>query len=226
MLYAPAVWVFFLHSGGCYKHCQADWFWDPNARKKEDPNSWSIQHYEIMHDTTAVRECPQYYDGYITLSCWSGKVTMTRGHCSKNCRPGRFLVRPGVIVRNREMLSGYMASQIPCPPSFDGNMRLQCTEGVVSLGSGGCNQTCSPGIVKTAPFGELGDNKVAEIACPDSGTIKIRCNDGLITALSGECNKGCKAGTTAGSRSSAASGSSPNAAVQHEAQAWKGLHTR
>jgi hypothetical protein len=180
-----------VHSGGCFKHCQADWFWDPAATKKEDPNSWSVQHYEIMHDTSAVRECPKYFDGYITLSCWSGKVTMTKGHCSKNCRPGRVWIRPGVVVRNREMLSGFMASQIPCPPSFDGNMRLACNEGEVSLGSGGCNQTCSPGVRKTAPYGELGDNKEAEIACPDTGTIMIKCNDGFITVLGGECFKGC-----------------------------------
>jgi len=182
-----------VYSGGCFKHCQADWFYDP---KQPDPTrSWSIQHYEIMHGTTTIRECPKYFDGLITLSCWSGKITMIKGHCSKNCRPGRFQVRAGVVVRNREMLSGFLASQIPCPPSFNGNMRLACNEGVVSLGYGGCNSTCSPGVLLTAPYGELNDFQVASIACPDTGSLKIECNDGLVSHKGGRCKIGCKAGT-------------------------------
>merc|ERR1719478_1613071 len=106
--------------GGCYKHCSADWFYDPAF---PETKSWSVQHYEILHSFTTVRECPQYYDGLITLYCWNGKVTMKSGVCTTNCRPGRVMIRAGVVVRNREMLSGYLASAIPCPPPFDGYMR-------------------------------------------------------------------------------------------------------
>jgi len=181
-----------VHSGGCFKHCAADWFYDPHYPREE---SWAVQHYEILHDSATIRECPEYFDGKVTLSCWNGKATMTSGHCSRNCRPNRIMIRAGVVVMNREMLSGQLAASVPCPPSFDGSMRLLCTEGVVSLGEGGCNATCPPGIVLTAPYGELGDNEVAEIACPDTGTVFIRCNDGTVTVLGGRCFKGCESGT-------------------------------
>merc|ERR1719456_1500316 len=84
-------------SGGCFRHCAADWFFDPSM---EEGRSWSIQHYEILHGTVAIRDCPKYFDGIITLSCWSGKVTLQTGGCTKNCRPSRIQIRPGVVVRN------------------------------------------------------------------------------------------------------------------------------
>lgn len=179
-------------SGGCFKNCMAGWYSDPAFPQGK---SWEIQHKLLQHNTTRIEPCPQYFDGYITVACWAGQMSLKKGRCSVNCRPGRKQVRVGVVIRNAEMTSGQLGATIPCPPNFDGSMRILCTEGEVSLGEGGCNSTCSPGILATAPYGELGDSREAEIACPDVGTVNIRCNDGVITRTGGFCYRGCEGGT-------------------------------
>jgi len=184
--------VVILYSGGCYKHCVAGWFYDPTRLPKLD--SWSVSHYEILHNKTVEATCPQYYDGTIVLHCWNGLVTDILGRCSTNCRPTRTLIRPGVVVMNREMVTGSMTNTMPCPVGFTGNMRLLCTEGVISLGEGGCNSTCAPGVIDTAPHGELFHGDLVEIACPDTGTLLVSCFDGTTTHESGKCFLGCPAG--------------------------------
>merc|ERR1719316_1158852 len=42
--------------GGCFKHCAADWFIDP---EKPEGASWTVNHYEILHDKDVLRECPE-----------------------------------------------------------------------------------------------------------------------------------------------------------------------
>merc|ERR1712241_278986 len=97
-------------NGGCYKHCNGNWFKGP-----PEQFGWEQSHYEILHGADANILCPQYFDGTVVLTCWSGSVTLKSGSCTKNCLPGTTMIRPGVVAVNPEMVSGYMSASTPCP---------------------------------------------------------------------------------------------------------------
>mmetsp|Transcript_733 Transcript_733/g.1395 ORF Transcript_733/g.1395 Transcript_733/m.1395 type:complete len:1363 (+) Transcript_733:131-4219(+) len=180
--------------GGCYMHCAADWFWDP-YHTETWRESWSVQHYEILHDTEQARACPEGYSGRITLGCFNGVVTLKAGDCFQDCAPGRAFIRAGVVVRYMNTPNGASGPRTPCPAGFNGNIRLRCNEGVMSLDEGGCNRTCPMSFIATAPHGELNDAEEATLACPDTGTLDVRCSDGSVSVLGGHCIHRCPAGT-------------------------------
>lgn len=183
-----------VHAGGCYEHCAADWFWDP-YHTETWLQSWSVQHYEILHDTEQIRNCPDGYSGMVTLRCYGGVVSLKAGDCFQNCPPGRAFIRAGVVVRYMNTENGVSGPRTPCPAGFNGNIRLRCNEGVMSLDEGGCNRTCPMSFIDTAPHGELGDAEEATLACPDTGTLDVRCNDGTVSVLGGHCIHRCLPGT-------------------------------
>lgn len=181
-------------SGGCYEHCDANWFNDPYQENTWE-TSWSVQHYEIRHDSLQIRDCPEGYSGRVTLYCWSGTVTLRDGDCFKDCEAGRLMIRPGVVTRFQYTPNGALGPRMPCTTGYDGTVRLGCNEGVMSLKEGGCNRTCPMSFIMTAPHGELGDAEEATIACPDMGTLDVRCDDGEVSVLSGHCINRCQPGT-------------------------------
>lgn len=175
----------FVQAGACYAHCPAERFYH---------GIWDVEHDLIYHTDTVEIPCKEGFDGYVVLKCTAGTVTLEEGGCYKRCANGRFIVRMGITMRHARLAHDEVTPSMPCPEGYVGSVRLLCTNGIVSIGEGGCPSHCSSGVLQGSRYKAMLHLENASLMCPVAGTLQVSCVDGEVTQLGGLCYQGCEAG--------------------------------
>ena len=153
--------------------------------------------YSVNHGTTSTVSCPDGYAGDLSLSCYNGQTSLNAGSdtCAAHCYNGQ--VNSGNAIIEFEEIQHGDTVDLFCPGGYDGQLSVNCNNGLTSISDGVCSAHCFDGAVTSGDtsvsFSMILHGSTTTLQCPSGydGELHVTCTDGQ-TSVDGLCTvPGC-----------------------------------